>query len=224
MVVARPTPHAPCAARSTPRPMRCAPRPMRPVCPMSLTYPMRPMHSMCPMRPMHYAQRVHRAARAVPRSLWYVCRTPCAPWAAHGAPCATRRTPCPDHSAPTAARPRAEPFRLEKPTYFLRELVPRLIRLGTNSSYFYHGFPHRMGCADPTRRGACCLPRAPHATCCAWCMRGAVHAAHLCCVLRTTCRAPCVACPMPCAVRYTLGIVCRTPCTVCPARQVVGGA
>ena len=85
-------------------------------------------------------------------------------------------------------------------------------------------FPHRMGCADPTRRGACCLPRAPHATCCAWCMRGAVHAAHLCCVLRTTCRAPCVACPMPCAVRYTLGTVCRTPRTVCPARQVVGGA
>ena len=171
-------------------------------------------------------QGVHRAARPVPSSLWYVCRTPCAPRAARGAPRATRRTPCPDHSTPKAARPCAEPLRLQKKQHnFLRELVPSLIRLGTNSSYFLIlVFPHRMGCADPPRRGACCFPRAPHATCCARCMRGAVHAAHLCRVLRTTCRAPCDACPMPCTARHTPGAVRHTPCTLCQALHAVGGA
>ena len=164
---------------------------------------------------MHHAQRVHRAARAVPRSLWYVGRTPCAPWAAHGAPRATRRTPCPDHSAPTAARPRAEPFRLEKPTYFLRELVPRLIRLGTNSSYFLSWFFH-TGWGARTPRGAARaasrvrrMPRAVHGACAVLCT---LHTCAVCCAPHAARRASLAPCHAPCATRWALCAAHRAQC------------
>ena len=135
---ARPVCCAPCAVRSTPRPMRCAPRPMRPVCPMS-PHVLHAPHAFHVPHASHALCAARRKVCTAPRAL---CPARCGTCAAHPVlrvPHVARHVP---RAAPraliTAHRKQHDhaPSRsaCKKTTSFLKELVPSLIRLGTNSS------------------------------------------------------------------------------------------
>ena len=160
-------------------------------------------------------QGVHRAARPVPSSLSYVCCTPCAPRAARGAPRAMRRTPCPDHSTPKAARPCAEPFRLQKTTSFFKRISSQPDQAGNKFLLMFYPVFH-TGWAARTPRGAARaasrvrrMPRAVHGACAVLCT---LHTCAVCCAPHAARRASLAPCHAPRATRRALGAAHRARC------------
>ena len=154
-------------------------------------------HALCPGRcgtcAAHPVLRGPHMARHVPRA------APRAPITAHQ----QQHDHAPSHSA------------WKKPTYFLRELVPRLIRLGTNSYYCLSWFFH-TGWAARTPRGAARaasrvrrMPRAVHGACAVLCT---LHTCAVCCAPHAARRASLAPCHAPCATRWALCAAHRAQC------------
>ena len=211
-------PHTPCPVRrskhAAPHALRAAPHapcvPHEPHvlhAPHAFHVPHAP-HALCAARAPRSTRCAQVAVVRVPHTLCSVGRT----WRAtchapHPVP-RSQRT-----NSSTTTR-RAIPLGKNQHN-FLRELVPRLIRLGTNSSYFLSWFFH-TGWAARTPRGAARaasrvrrMPRAVHGACAVLCT---LHTCAVCCAPHAARRASLAPCHAPCATRWALCAAHRAQC------------